>query len=253
MLEPSQNFTIWKYDGNSHKLEEMQRPIVVEHACELIVNGEKWLTFICSPDNLEALAIGFLWNEAVIDHLNQIVQVEVSNDQKSLNVQLKMAVSKPTHFHRTSTGLALDYPQLTHLANEDFSMDAHKIIKLYKDFNKLQELHGAVGGFHSGALSDGDTVRTLVEDLGRHNCIDKLAGLYLQAGKNYPARLLLISGRISSEMVAKSLTLGVHFLVSRTSPTSLAIQSAQETGICLIGYLRGPEYFIYTHPERVIS
>ena len=253
MLEPSQNFTIWKYDSDSHQLEELKRPIVVEHACALIVNGEKWLTFICSPENLEALGIGFLWNEAIIDNLNQIEKVELSDDLKIIKVQLKTAVIKPNHFHRTSTGFAFDQPLLATPTPQGFTMKATEIVELYKAFNSLQELHGAVGGFHSGALSDGEIIPILVEDLGRHNCIDKLSGLYLQSGKFFPARLLLISGRISSEMVAKSLSLGVQFLVSRTSPTSLAIEIAQEVGITLIGYLRGHQYYIYTHPERIIA
>lgn len=253
MLETSQNFTIWKYNSDSRILEELKRPIVVEHACELIVNGEKWLTFICSPGNLEALGIGFLWNEAVINNLDQIEKVRLSDDQKTINIQLKIAVEKPNHFHRTSTGFTFDQPLLTKPATQEFTMEATEIVNLYKAFNSLQVLHSAIGGFHSGALSDGESVNILVEDLGRHNCIDKLTGLYLQSGKIYPARLLLISGRISSEMVAKSLSVGVQFLVSRTSPTSLAIEIAQKAGITLVGYLRGHQYYIYTHPEKVIA
>ena len=252
MPDPSENFTIWKYDDENQVLEELSRPIVVEHACELIVNGEKWITFICSPDNLEALGVGFLWNEAVITDLNQVKNLTVSHDKKTLSVQLIGSVQKPVNFHRTSTGIAID--QTHHFAptNQEFKIKAGDLLRLYKEFNTLQEQHSAVGGFHSGALSDGKKINILVEDLGRHNCIDKLTGIYLQSGKSFPARLLLISGRISSEMVAKSMSLGINFLVSRTSPTSQAIHTAQEIGLTLVGYLRGHQYFIYTHPERVI-
>ncbi len=252
MPEPVQNFTILRYDGDAHALEEMTRPIVVEHACELIVNGDKWLTFICSPDHLEALGIGFLWNEAVLTNLNQVEHLELSEDGKSLSVRLKMVVEKPKNFHRTSTGIAIDQPHLPTPNKQDFAINAADVLRLYREFNQLQELHDAVGGFHSGALSDGQKINFLVEDVGRHNCIDKLAGLYLQAGREFAPKLLLISGRISSEMVAKSLSLGVVLLVSRTSPTSLAIQTARQAGITLVGYLRGHQYFIYTHPEKVI-
>lgn len=252
MPEPSENFTIWRYDGDDQALEELIKPIVVEHTCQLIVNGEKWITFICSPDNLEALGIGFLWNEAVITDLDQVKEVELSGDGATLSIELTNSVLKPKNFHRTSTGIAIDQPHQTAPTKEEFSLKAEHILKLYREFINQQELHGSVGGFHSGALSDGEKINILVEDLGRHNCIDKLTGLYLQSGKTFPARLLLISGRISSEMVAKSITLGINFLISRTSPTSLAIQTAQEVGITLVGYLRGHQYNIYTHPQRVI-
>lgn len=252
MLEPSQNFTIWKYDHDSHKLETLCRPIVVEHACQMIVNDEKWLSFICSPDNLEALGVGFLWNEAIITDLTQIDNIALSDDKETLSIHLNSAVEKPTHFHRTSTGIAVDLQHSGNSSMQAYELESSDLIKLYRDFNNLQELHGSVGGFHSAALSDGQNINILVEDLGRHNCIDKLSGLYLQSGKKFNAHLLLISGRISSEMVAKSMSLGVQILVSRTSPTSLAIQIAQKTGITLVGYLRGHQYYIYTHPERVI-
>jgi len=252
MLEPSQNFTIWRYDSDNQLLEKIDKPIVVEHACELIVNGEKWITFICSPDNLISLGIGFLWNEAVITNTNQIKNIILSEDARTLSVDLYIPVEKPKNFHRTSTGIAIDQLHKPSPLQEAVTVTAENVLRLYREFNQLQELHGAVGGFHSGALSDGNEIKFVIEDLGRHNCIDKLAGFYLQSGKSFPARLLLISGRISSEMVAKSLMLGISLLVSRTSPTSLAIQAAQEAGITLIGYLRGRQYFIYTHPQRVI-
>ena len=251
MPEPAQNFTILRYDGETDSLETVTRPIVVEHATELIVNGEKWITFICSPDHLEALAIGFLWNEAVLTDINQIDNMDLSLDGKQISIRLNSVVEKPKNFHRTSTGIAIDQPRHAIINEQKFTVNAGEILSLYREFNQLQALHNAVGGFHSGALSDGGTINLFIEDVGRHNCIDKLAGLYLQSSRSFSPRLLLISGRISSEMVAKSFNLGVSVLVSRTSPTSLAIQTAQQAGITLVGYLRGRSYNIYTHPERV--
>jgi len=251
MLEPSQNFTIWKYDSDSHMLKELKRPIVVEHACELIVNGEKWLTFNCSPDNVEALGIGFLWNEAVIDNLDQVEKVELSDDQKTITIQLKTAVEKPNHFHRRSTGLAIDQPHGATPATQDFTMEATEIVKLYKEFNSLQELHGAVGGFHSASLCDAQKNRYVVEDLGQHNCVDKLVGLYLLNHEAFPIQALLLSGRINSEMIAKSLAMQIPVMVSRTSPTALAIQTAVTAIVTLIGYLRGNQFDVYSHPERL--
>ena len=91
-----------------------------------------------------------------------------------------------------------------------------------------------------------------MEDLGRHNCVDKLAGAWLLGKQVFRPVILMLSGRISSEMVMKSLALGVRFLVSRTTPTALAIEMAQEAGICLIGYMRANQFEVYSHSEYLV-
>ena len=252
MPEAFSQTPVWHYRQGTLETTPESTPIVSEHAATLSVNGEPWLTFICSPIALEALAIGFLFNENVINNLEEVEGIKLEEEEHRILVQLNHLVHKPAQFHRTSTGVSLQPQIAAPKVGTDFTIQAGNVIALYDQFMAMQTLHDQVGGFHSAGLSDGESVPILGEDLGRHNCVDKLAGLYLLQHATFTPRALLLSGRISSEMVYKTLALGIPLIVSRTSPTSLAVQIAESAGITLIGYLRKAQFDIYSHPERIL-
>lgn len=242
---------IWSFSSKTDTISEINKPVVNEHSAALFVNNELWLTFICSPTDLEALAIGFLFGENVIMDLSEVDSIKLEEDASRILVNLRHPVAKPTHFHRTSTGYGVENKLNPPRLPADFRFRPGEVLDLYRQFLDQQELHEHVGGFHSAGLSDGISVPIMVEDLGRHNCVDKLTGLFLLQGRSFTPNILLLSGRISSEMVFKTFALGVPMIVSRTSPTALAVDCADEAGITLIGYLRGAQFDIYSHPERL--
>lgn len=252
MTEPYQEKKIWQYALATGKIEAASKPIVSEHAAALSVNGQHWLTFICSPTDLEALALGFLYGENVIKDLAEVSSIHLEDGGKQMIVSLTHPAEKPTHFHRTSTGYSLDSGGSLPRISSDFRVCAGDVLGLYRQFMDQQQLHDQVGGFHSAGLSDGVRVPIMVEDLGRHNCVDKLTGLFLLQNRPFTPNLLLLSGRISSEMVFKTFALGIPMIASRTSPTALAVDAAWEAGITLVGYLRGSQFDIYSHPERLL-
>jgi FdhD protein len=112
-------------------------------------------------------------------------------------------------------------------------------------------LYQEVRGIHTAVLADKDQILLQVEDVGRHNCLDKLAGAALQSGIDTRDKILLSSGRISSEMMNKARRLGTPIVCSRTSPTSLSVALAEAWGITIVAYLRQDRMRIYTHPERI--
>jgi len=250
--KPYLQLDIKTYSNSNDAIIEEKRQVINEHSLELFINDERWMTFICSPTNLEELALGFLWNENVISDLHQVRSINLSPDLSKIEIKLDRLVKKPTNFHRTSTGIAFPRSETAAREMDGFSYPAKELPSLYNRFSEAQELHSLVGGFHSGGLSDGQTIQIIMEDLGRHNCLDKLAGAWLQAEHRIRPAILLISGRISSEMVLKSLTMGCRILVSRTSPTALAIEIAEKAGICLVGYMRSKQFHIYSHSEYLV-
>jgi len=253
MPEAYNQTPIWRYRQGTLENKPESTLIVREHAATLFVNGEPWLTFICSPIALEALAIGFLFNENVITSLEEVENVTLTDEDRRIEVKLTHPTQKPAQFHRTSTGVSLQPHLAARKVGADFTIQAGKVIALYDQLMAQQTLHDQVGGFHSAGLSDGESVPIIVEDLGRHNCVDKLAGLYLLQHATFLHRALLLSGRISSEMVYKTLALSIPLIVSRTSPTSLAVEIAESAGITLIGYLRKGQFDVYSHPERIVA
>ncbi len=96
-------------------------------------------------------------------------------------------------------------------------------------------------------------VLAVAEDIGRHNTIDKLRGQALIRGYDTRGRMIVASGRISSEMLLKAAIMGVPIVASRTSPTQLAVTLGERLGITVIGYLRSASMNVYTHPERVVG
>ncbi len=242
---------IWSYSSKTDTLIETSKPVVNEHSAALFVNAQPWLTFICSPTDLEALALGFLFGENIIKDLSEVSSLTLEDDGSRIMVNLTHPVEKPTHFHRTSTGYGPDTKLNPPDLPTDFRIRPGEVLDLYRQFMDQQELHEQVGGFHSAGLSDGVSVPIMVEDLGRHNCVDKLTGLFLLQNRPFSPNLLLLSGRISSEMVFKTFALGIPIIVSRTSPTAMAVECAWQAGITLIGYLRGSQFEVYSHPERL--
>lgn len=250
-MEPVENFNFLQYQGTTASFEAKQKPVVLEHQMDLVVNGQNWLRFICSPSDLKALGVGFLFTENVISYLSDILSMSLSENGDTLDIRLQKDVAKPEAFHRTSTSVTVQSHLSDHRVGSSHKFRADDILRLYREFNSLQTYHDIAGGFHSASLCDESQNRYLVEDLGRHNCVDKLAGLYLLNQDSFSIQALFLSGRISSEMIAKSLAMQVPVIVSRTSPTALAIHTAEKANVTLIGYLRGNQFDIYSHPERL--
>lgn len=242
---------------NTNRNEALDGNTIVETPVSLTVNGETWLTFMCTPVMLEALAVGFLFNEGVIDGMQDIADVRVCEHGDNVDAWLNHPVEKPSGWRRTSgcSGgvTALDSmikPRAVH-ASTNFSLPAGKVSELAGRLTETQDLYRETGGVHTSALADGENILLSADDIGRHNTLDKLAGLCLMQNLRPEKRILLTTGRISSEMLQKAVRLGAGMLISRTSPSSLSIEMAEKWDVTLIGYARRNGFNLYTHPERV--
>lgn len=256
MIEPRK--PIHYYQIDSRKNEEIESHTIVETPVSLTVNGEVWTTFMCTPIHLEALMVGFLFNEGVIDSMDEVEDVRICEHGDNLDVWLTRNAPKPDSWTRTSgcTGgvtavASIERPQPVAIS-EEFNLSPGQINHLVEMLFESQELYRETGGVHTSALSDSDRVILSAEDIGRHNTLDKIAGLCLMENIWPEKRILITTGRISSEMLQKAVRMGAKVVASRTSPSSLSIELAEAWGITLIGYARRNKFNLYATPERVL-
>jgi FdhD protein len=240
--------------------EEERTNIITEESISLTVNNELWLTFMCTPTDLEALAVGFLYNEEIIQTMDDIASVRVCPEETNIDVWLNHSVKKPENWTRTTgclggeTSVGSISPQMGKLGTQNgTSLKADRVGELIELLGEVQNLYRESGGVHTSALSDGERILIAVEDIGRHNTLDKIAGRYIMERISPVRKIILTTGRISSEMIQKAGRIGAGVVISRTSPSSLSVQMADELGITLIGYARQDRFRIYTHPEGIVT
>ncbi len=242
----------------NEKNEKINAHLPTETSVSLTVNGEVWLTFMCTPSQLEALAIGFLFNEGIIQDFSEVADVRLCEHGDNVDVWLTHAAEKPKKWTRTSGcggGMtSVETPVDPELARHKngMTLSPEQIPALLEMLNGDQTLYRQTGGVHTSVLTDGKTSIIAAEDIGRHNTLDKIAGVALMEKANLKQRILLTTGRISSEMMQKAVKLGVSVVISRTSPSSMSVTLAEQQGITLIGYVKRHRFNLYTHPERVI-
>lgn len=236
--------------------------VITEASVALTVNGSFWLSFACTPTELEALAVGFLYNEGVIQNKTEIAVVDICKQATHVDVWLRKAVQRPEVWQRTSgctggvtSGNGAENVKQSPVqhSKDQGQIQPETLLNCMEQLLKSQELYRETGGVHSSALSDGQTVYAQSEDIGRHNTLDKLAGRVLLEGLEISPSIVLTTGRISSEMLQKSARLGASVIVSRTSPTSESVTLAERLGITLVGYARRNGFSVYAHPERIMS
>ena len=240
------------------RLHQTGGEVIVEKPVSLTVNGELWLTMLCTPVDLEAMAIGFLYNEGIIEDLSSLVSVRVCPQGDNIDVWLAHLAEKPRQWTRTSgcsggvTGVDTNRNEQIAFINGGI-LSPGQINQMMLEFYKVQRLYRKTGGVHTSALCDGREILLVAEDIGRHNTLDKLAGRCLMDNILPVRRILLTTGRISSEMLQKAGRIKATIVISRTSPSSRSIEMAQAMGITLIGYARRETFTIYTNPQRIID
>ena len=240
---------------NGSKPEPVDGEVVEEALACISVNGKEVATMMCSPTGLEDLAVGFLYNENLIASLDEVASVHVSEND-CVDVWLHHEVEIPERRIVTAGcggGVTFDDMSAEHPPLEsELTVKPQELTDLMGRLQTGAEIYLRSRGIHTAVLASRDAVLLQVEDVGRHNCLDKLAGAALRTGTATKDRILLSSGRISSEMLNKTRRLGVPIVCSRTSPTSLSLALAEAWNITVVAYLRGKRMRVYTHPERLI-
>ena len=247
----SLNYRRYTADG----MTTMEKEVVREVPVTVYVNGTEWVTFLCTPQSLRNLVLGFLYLEGIIDNLDDVALLRVCEEEEMIEVRLTHDVELPTRRVLTSgCGGGTTFADLTAQTSKIESavkVTPSQILGLMRQLYHEAELYRTAGGVHTSALSDGEKLLVVASDVGRHNTLDKIQGQCLLEGIDTRDRILLTTGRLSAEMLNKAAKMQVPMLVSRTSPTDLAVDMAKAQGITLIGYARGEQMHVYSGEERV--
>jgi len=233
----------------------MEKEVVREVPVTVYVNGRELVTFLCTPHNLRYLVLGFLYLEGIIGGLDEVALLRVCDEEEMVDVRLAHDVELPTRRVLTSgcgggTTFA-DLTAQTSKVDSALKVTPSQVLGLMHRLYREAELYRTTGGVHTSALSDGQQLLVVASDVGRHNTLDKIQGQCLLEGIDTRDRILLTTGRLSAEMLSKAARMRVPVLVSRTSPTDLAVEMAKAWGITLIGYARSEQIHVYSGEERV--
>lgn len=237
--------------------QQLQRSVVEEYPLRLRVNGKELATLVCSPHQLNFLLAGFFRLQGFIESLDDIQSLGVCSDFGLAEVRLSGELPErlqPTLTSGCGTGIAYNLPQQLLGRNKQRPRyyDTESLLRLMRELNELTEQYRSHGGIHSAAIGDRDGLLLLhAEDIGRHNTLDRVAGEAMFRNIELQDKMLVTSGRVSTEMVAKAARLGIGLLATRTSPTDKAIALCEQAGITLVGYVRGRNMEVYSHPQQL--
>ncbi len=248
---------------NGTEPQTVDGAVIDETLACISVNGAELATFMCTPRDLTELALGFLYNEGVINGMEDVRAHHVSKDSSCVDVWLRsMEFKRPQRAIITAgCGGGLTFDDLSSAyepLDSDLRATPEQLAALMRRLHLGAELYQTARGVHTALLADPCAAEEAcfllqMEDIGRHNCLDKLQGAALLAGVPTRDRILLSSGRISSEMLNKARRLETPIVCSRTSPTALSVALAEAWNITIVAYIRQDRMRVYTHPERVIS
>lgn len=235
--------------------ESVESELIQESRVTLYVNGHELVTITCTPTQLEALALGFMKNEGVIDGIEEVEILHVAGMRCCVDAWLTKPAPEPKRIVITSGcggGVTFDDPSVgIDPLEDDVRLKPERLADFLTQLHYPGSLHTRARGVHAAGLSDTSGVLLVAEDIGRHNTIDKLLGACMQKDIETRGLILLATGRVSSEMIHKAARMGCPIVASRNSPTSMSVAMADAWNITLAGYVRRNSMRVYTHPSRL--
>lgn len=243
-------------------MEMLEDNIITEYPLTIFLNNDEFITLLCSPYGLNYLAVGFLVSEGIIKDKGEIEKIIIDEDKGHayIDTKDKTLFAEKLYGKRTiTTGCGkgtIFYNVLDSLGTKkiknDLNIKADKILDFSKKLNQDSKLFLETGGVHSCALCDHNNIILFHEDVGRHNALDKIIGEALLKNIKLDDKLLISSGRISSEMIIKTTKNSIPIIVSRSAPTDLSVNIAKQFNVTLIGFARGNRMNIYNGENRIL-
>lgn len=257
------SYPVLKIFGGNKDIITTDEPIVEEAPITIFLNGKELITMLASVGEEQFLATGFLASEGIIEKVDDIKAIDVDNLSGIIKVDTHAGESaaEKLFLKRYLTACCGKGRSAFNFANDVLTVkkitssliltpqDIMEYSQMLEDQSKLFQATGAV---HGGALAEDGQFIFLSFDIGRHNVFDKIYGQCLIKGISTDNKIMVFTGRVSSEIILKISKMNIPIIIARSAPTSLALDMAEELGITVIGFARGERLNIYTHAQRVI-
>jgi FdhD protein len=235
--------------------------VVREIPLTILLNDKELVTLLCSPSDLDSLAIGFLFSEGLLRQRNEIQKVIVDDRWGVVRVETNADIEPGggllfKRFITSGCGKGASFYSAADVKDQatvesQVVISAREVFTLIQEFQHCSQIYRTTGGVHSAALCDTKGILVFAEDLGRHNAIDKIFGHCILQDIPMDDRIIATSGRISSEILLKVAKRKIPIIASVSAPTDLGVKLAGTLGITLIGFVRGKRMNVYTNGWRV--
>jgi FdhD protein len=252
---------VYRLHRDSHA-EHVADVVIVEQPLTIMVDRVGSFTVMCTPSDVEALAVGFLYSEGMIGSAAEVTSILTKENVPNV---VGLEIERPSQFGiarnlivasscgmcgvRNIQKLLADVPA----CGDSLKVPERLLPEVLERLRSTQETFELTGSSHAAALFDREgEVVSFAEDIGRHNAMDKAIGKCLLAGRNPRGCGVVLSGRISLEIVTKAARAGIELVVSVSGVSSYAITAAQRWNITLCGFVRQGKVNIYTHSARIV-
>lgn len=241
--------------------ENVPDDVVVEQPVTIMIDKVGSFTIMCTPLDIEALAVGFVYSEGMIDSIDDVIAVSTKPQLPNV-VEIRIENSSQTAIKRNliiagSCGMCgtrniekmlSDMP----VCEKSLAVSSNLLNEIAEQLRSMQQVFQLTGGSHAaGIFASSGEISSFAEDLGRHSAFDKAIGKCLINRQSMKGCGVALSGRVSLEMVTKAARAGIEMIVAVSAASSFAIDAAVQLNITLCGFVRPGRANVYTHPERI--
>lgn len=255
-MEETKKYKIYKIKNNEKfQIEDV---VAVEYSLAIYINDTYFVNLLCTPSSLKELVVGFLRSEGIIKETKDVAEITIKEDEGKALIRLTSedlfgyngdhVISQRTITTACGKGRTVSFavPETHNTIKNRIAIDEQRIFELVREFSRGSDLFNSTGGVHSCAICTYEKIIYFEEDIGRHNALEKVFGGAFLDDVNLDDKIVLTTGRITSEIINKVVRRGVPLIVSRSAPSDLAIDIAKKANLTVVGFVRGNRMNIYT-------
>jgi FdhD protein len=250
-----------KVPGVDHEGKEVETAVVMERPLTLFLNGQEIVTMMTIGDHPDCLAVGYLLNQNMLRADDKVTGIDYDEDLETVVVRTKRRTNfeaklrKRTLTSGCAQGTAFGdlmekFDQIE--LDRDATLRTSWLYALTRKINTAPSLYLAAGAIHGSVLCEEDRPLVYMEDVGRHNAVDKIAGYMYLHGLSPAGKIFYSTGRLTSEMVIKTVQMRIPILISRSGFTAWGVDLARRAGLTLIGRAKGKRFIALSGAERIV-